>query len=121
MKTAILACLLTLFACPAFVSATNTCYAARLYVNLPAEAAGHNLHLSLYDFTGDGTKRHVVDVLTQGSLTVEYALHWSDVWEVGLTLADGEIVTGQLTVPAETQCWSATNAPVYVLDLSNAT
>jgi hypothetical protein len=123
MKTlAPAACLLTLLAtAPELASATNTCYAARLEVNLPSEAAGYNLHLSLFDLTGDGTKHHIVDVLTQGSLIVGYSLHWSAVWEVDLTLPDGEVVTNQIAIPNETQCWSATNAPIYTLDLSDAT
>lgn len=110
-----------LFLVTAHAGTVQTCYAARLYVNLPAEAAGHNLYMNLYDFTGDGIKRHVVAVLTQGSLTVGYALHWSDVWEVDLTLPDGEVVTNQIAIPSETQCWSATNAPIYTLNLSDAT
>jgi hypothetical protein len=119
MKTLILTCLLTLLSCPMIADATNTCYAARLYVSLPEEAAGHNLFLNLYDFTGDGTKRHVVTVLTQGSVTVAYALRYSAIWEVDVTLPDGETVTNQIVIPAETQCWSATNAPIYTLTLSD--
>jgi hypothetical protein len=120
MKTLIAFACSFLFLATARAGTIQTCYAARLYVTLPAEAAGHDLFLNLYDFTGDGVKRHVVAVLTRGSLSVGYALHWPATWEVDLTLPDGEIVASQIAIPND-GCWSATQAPIYTLDLSDAT
>ena len=116
MKAALL--LISLLACSIVQAGTiPSCYTARLYVDLPAEAAGRDLFLNIYYFNGDGVKTHVVTVLTQGHLTAGYAPRWPGTWEVDLTLPDGEIVASQIAIPND-GCWSATQAPIYTLDLS---
>jgi hypothetical protein len=70
--------LLALLVCAIVHAGTvQTCYAARLYVNLPAEAAGHDLYMNIYYYNGDGVKTHVGAVLTQGHLIAGYAPRWS--------------------------------------------
>jgi hypothetical protein len=102
----------------AYAGVTPICYAARVSVTLPAEAAGHNLYMNLYSINGEGTRTHVVAILTQGHTTVEYAVRWPGTWEVDLTMPDGEIVASQIAIPND-GCWSATQAPLYVQTLAD--
>lgn len=106
-----------LLACSmAHAGTVQTCYAARVQVTFPAEAAGHDLFMNLYSLDGTGNWRHVVAYLTQGLTMGEYAVRWPGTWEVRLTMPDGEIVASQIAIPND-GCWSATQAPLYAQSL----
>lgn len=111
--------ILLLSACSLAVAGTTLiCYAARVSVTLPAEAAGYNLYMNLYSINAEGTRQHVVAILTQGHTTVQYAVRWPGTWEADLTMPDGEIVASQIAIPND-GCWSATSAPLYVQTLAD--
>ena len=48
----------------ASAQAATTCYAARVNATLPPETVGQNLVLNLYSINGEGTKTHVVAILS---------------------------------------------------------